>query len=170
MLVQVASQKQAADDAVNRHMNSLIQELKTQEQKPFSTKAKPAAASSSVPPWRAGPYGENALQQSVLVIVSDDRGFASSVARWLKHGGVGAMLVTTRGSTGWEQPLTKRFGNGSRVRDVLCLSWGDIIAELDDRDSSSWDADDDLYDDPFAPADAGFYPGSYEWMVAEGLL
>jgi hypothetical protein len=170
VLAQVASQKQAADDAINRHMDSLVQELKAQDQKPLSSKATAAAAASGVPPWRVAPHGDSALQQSVLVIVSDDRGFASSVARWLQRGGVGVVLVTTRGSGGWEQPLTKQErarGNGGRLRDVVCVSWGDVIADLDQSDSSSdWDFD----DDPFAAADDGYHPGSYEWMVAEGLL
>jgi hypothetical protein len=28
----------------------------------------------------------------------------------------------------------------------------------------------DIDDDPFAAAGDGYHPGSYEWMVAEGLL
>jgi hypothetical protein len=120
-------------------MDSLVLELKSQDQQPMSHKTEQAEAAGGVPPWRIAPYGASALQQSVLAIVSDDRGFASSVARWLQHGGVGAVLVTTRGSGGWEQPLTKQLGahGNGRSCDVLCISWGDLIAEVDESDSSS---------------------------------
>lgn len=94
-------------------------------------------AEAQAPPWGT----ESALQQSVLVIVSDDRGFASSVASWLRRGAAGAVLVTTRGRQGWERPLSDAVGatgqGSSSLQDVVCASWDDIVDELAYEDSDS---------------------------------
>jgi len=89
-------------------------------------------AEAAAPPWGM----ESALQQSVLVIVSDDRGFARSIATWLRGGAAGAVLVTTRGQQGWERPLLEAVVGSSRLQDVVCASWDDIIDELADENSA----------------------------------
>ncbi|WIA37689.1 hypothetical protein OEZ86_014580 [Tetradesmus obliquus] len=85
----------------------------------------------------SAPAAASALQQSVLVVVSDDRGFASSVCRWLRKGGAGVMLVTTRSMAGWEAPLRAALAGSAaessngwlegRLDDIVIISWDDVM-------------------------------------------
>lgn len=126
------------------------------------------AEGAQLTPWSSN---SSVLQQSVLVLISDDRGFASSVARWVGSGAAGVLLVTTRGSNGWEQPLQRAFGSQKWPRHaVRFLSWDDITSELDPvfAGADGWDSEDEEWGG--LGYGGGYELGSYEWMVSEGLL
>lgn len=125
-----------------------------------------AETTASLAPWDA----DTALQQSVLVIVSDDRGFAQSIAKWLRKGGAGAVLVTTRSRAAWERPLLTALdssGNQRRVDDIVIVSWDDVMASV--GPNVVWgddDAEAELQWDEYLP----YTDDGYLWMLSEGLL
>lgn len=96
-----------------------------------------------MPPWGS----DSALQQAVLVLVSDDRGFAATAAKWLQRGGAGVVLVTARGHAGWQEPLARQLNSrasSGRLPDAVCVSWEDLVSEL--AESYGWD-EDTLYEE-----------------------
>lgn len=151
------------------HEQQRLREEKQREQQ--EAEAAAAAEAAGATPWG----DTNALQQSVLVLVSDDRGFATIVARWLRKGGAGVLLVTTRGLLGWERPLREAFAacgcNTLTMWQAVCVvSWDDIVSDLE---PVGWvDDDDDWEMEGFDDGHFGRVPKlpSYEWMVSQGLL
>jgi hypothetical protein len=115
LLLQVGTQPQAADDKINRHIANTLAELRGD-----------AAATAGEPVER------DRLGASVLVIVSDDRGFGRSVAGWLRAGGAGAVLVTRRAPEEWLPVLQRECrvcGCGvQRAGDVAFVPWDDVAA------------------------------------------
>lgn len=120
---------QAADDTINRHVDKLVDQLKAAEPEPWTSESAAAVAEADLAPWGA----DSALQQAVLVLVSDDRGFAATAARWLQRGGAGVVLVTARGEAGWYEPLLRQLNaraSSGRLADAVCVSWEELVGEL----------------------------------------
>jgi hypothetical protein len=157
--------------ALPAEQQRLLQQQQRQQQAAAGQDAEEsaAAAAAPLPPWG----GHTALQQSVLVIISDDRGFAKSIARWLRKGGAGAVLVTTRSREMWKATALSSSGIQQRLDDVVIVSWDDVMASVEP--SVIWGDDDDVelgwggddgdelylgYDDDDA----------YLFMLREGLL
>lgn len=69
------------------------------------------------------------LQDSVLVVVSDDRGFRGDVHSFLQAGGAGVMLVTARHPGEWDA-AGGAFSNTWLMREderVAFVGWDDIL-------------------------------------------
>lgn len=69
------------------------------------------------------------LQDSVLVVVSDDRGFRGDVHSFLQAGGAGVMLVTARHPGEWDA-AGGAFSNTWLMREderVVFVGWDDIL-------------------------------------------
>lgn len=69
------------------------------------------------------------LQDSVLVVVSDDRGFRGDVHSFLQAGGAGVMLVTAR-HPGEFDAAGGAFSNTWLMREDECVAfvgWDDIL-------------------------------------------
>lgn len=125
-------------------------EQREQQQQQLEQEGAEAAAAGVLP--HVGDSASTALQQSVLVIISDDRGFASSVARWLRSGqAAGVLLISTRGVQAWEAPLLAAFKScgltTSPWQSVAIASWDVMVDQLRDRylDMGGSDADDDYW-------------------------
>jgi hypothetical protein len=149
------------------YAEELLQEEQQQKRREGGVTAAADAAASSP----SSSSSRSALQQSVLVLISDDRGFASSIARWVRSGAAGVLLVTTRGSEGWEQPLQRAFGSQKWPRHAVGFTtWDDIINELEPvfAAADGWDSEDEEWGG--RGYGGGYELGSYEWMVSEGLL
>lgn len=159
----MASQKQAADEAIHRH----VDELKHRLLDPPKTKPTTKSAAGAAGGGEGGTQQDTAaddtnkhststesgqLSKAVLVIVSDDRGFARTIAGWLARGGAGAVTVGERGAEGWQQPLRSSGCSRDRVGDVAHVDWGDVMAAAVvpavvtdfESDDDEWMVDDDL--------------------------
>lgn len=155
---QVASQRQAADEAIHRHVYELKHRLLDSPKTKPTTKSSAAAGGGTQQDTAAADTNKHStstesgqLSKAVLVIVSDDRGFARTIAGWLARGGVGAVIVGERGAEGWQQPLKSSGCSRDRVGDVAHVDWRDVMAAAVvplvtdlDSDDDEWMVDDDL--------------------------
>jgi hypothetical protein len=72
------------------------------------------------------------LQDRVLVLVSDDRGFQGNLHSFLQAGGAGVLLVTARQPEQWDVRSTAFSQTWSLVGDerVAFVDWDDILHGL----------------------------------------
>jgi hypothetical protein len=123
---QVPNKKQAADEAIGSAIGRLAELL--------------GAAPG------AGPGAPPALARAVLVIVSDDRGFAAPLQTWLAAGGAGCVVMSARAPEEWDSPDWRVSGGASGVGFV---DWGGVLGdpgedeEAEADDGPGWDEEED---------------------------
>jgi hypothetical protein len=75
------------------------------------------------------------LQDRVLILVSDDRGFRTALKTFLQRGGAGVLLVTARQPQQWDTAAWQM----SQDERLVFVDWDDVLFEDEPMGSVDWE-------------------------------